>query len=99
MLTEELKALIEQSTRQFNELKVEEGAVQNRLTQIDTRLKQLQGEHEAYKKMLQNLLERTPQPDDSSTDPATFTPDPFKSKAKNVRNENEAGTEVTNGAK
>jgi predicted nucleic acid-binding Zn-ribbon protein len=58
MTEQELDALMSQSTEQFNALKVEEGTVTERLRQIDTALKQLQGEYEAYNTMKKTLAER-----------------------------------------
>lgn len=89
MQLEELDALMAESAIQFNELKVEEGVIRNRLETIDTGLKRLQGEHEAYQKLRDALLARTSQSLDAPNsanmtdgDPATVTPDPFKSKLK-----------------
>jgi len=83
MQLEELEALMTQSSDKFNELKVEEGIVKNRLETIDTSLKRLQGEHEAYQKLQKSLLERTPQSlNATGGDPATVTPDPFKGRPK-----------------
>ncbi len=78
MNLEQLDMLMADSTKQFNELKVEEGTVQTRLTQIDTALKQLQGEYEAYKTMRAMLVAQSSEP----VDEATVTPDPFKKKSK-----------------
>jgi len=66
MNSNELDALMEQSTRQFNELKVEEGTVKNRLEQIDTAMKQLQGEYEAYNTLKTTLVAREATPDPAS---------------------------------
>lgn len=85
MQPEELDTLMAESARQFNELKVEEGVVKNRLEGIDTELRRLQGETRAYSNLKNKLLERTPQPaevQNTAADPAGLTPDPFKSKPK-----------------
>jgi hypothetical protein len=80
-----LDALMAQSTQQFNTLKVEEGTVRARLDQIDTGLKQLQGEYEAYNTLKKTLQEyaQADLPVEGEVvagDPAALAPDPFRSK-------------------
>lgn len=73
MTIDELDALMAESTRQFNDLKVREGANEEEHTQIETTLHRYQGEYEAYRKIKLKLLE--------PADPAILLPDPFKAKA------------------
>lgn len=54
----ELEQLMAESTRQFNDLKVKEGGLKLELETVDTSLKQLQGEYEAYNTVKQTLTER-----------------------------------------
>lgn len=58
MTPDELDQLMAESTRQFNDLKVEQGSNEVRHEQIVTNLAQLQGEYEAYKTLKQTLMER-----------------------------------------
>lgn len=85
----ELDALMAESTKQFNELKVREGQLQAQLQQTDTGLKQLQGEYSAYETLKKALVEREgaafekANKDADATeaaDAASLLPDPFRSK-------------------
>lgn len=66
MTVAELDQLMAESTRQFNDLKVEEGSHKARLEEIDTGLKQLQGEYEAYNTLRTRVVaEEAPKPADT----------------------------------
>lgn len=91
MNIDELDALMAEVDSKFNPLKIEEGAIRDRLSKVDTELKRLQGEYAAYDKLKQSLLEKITQEaiNPPSADPASLTPDPFKKKSK---------TEATNAS-
>lgn len=84
MNVEQLDALMAESTREFNELKVKEGSLKEQLESTDTRLKQLQGQYNAYAN-LKAEAGQTPQTDPEiieaePVEEAATTPDPFKPK-------------------
>jgi hypothetical protein len=74
MKPEEIDQLMAESTRQFNELKVKEGSLEEELKTTRTHLHQLHGEYEGYRTVKNALTERV--------DPAAvIDPKPKKEKA------------------
>src|SRR5258706_1780 len=91
MQIEELDALLAETATEFNERKVEEGIVKEKLAELDSALKRLQGKHAAYEALRQSWLDRSAQvqtvEDAPNPDPAGLTPDPFKKKPNHVAKE------------
>lgn len=90
MTEPEVDALMANAERRFNSLKVDEGALREKLVEIDTELKQLQGKNSVYvelKKSFRALDEAVSSEGQvglelhKRSDPAIVTPDPFKAKA------------------